>query len=157
MIKKNIPLLIYTDGACSGNPGPGGWAALLKQDNHVLQELVGSDANTTNNRMELMAVIKSLEFASDHHDTVLHIHTDSRYVMDGIQNWLPRWQANGWRTAQNKPVKNQDLWEELYTLSKGRRIEWTWLKGHAGHPENERADILAKNAILKELMTHAIK
>ena len=157
MIKKNTPLLIYTDGACSGNPGPGGWAALLKQDNHVLQELVGSDANTTNNRMELMAVIKALEFAHEHHDLILHMHTDSRYVMDGIQNWLPRWQANGWRTAQNKPVKNQDLWEELYALSKGRQIEWTWLKGHSGHPENERADLLAKNAILKELMAHAIK
>lgn len=157
MTKKNTPLYIYTDGACSGNPGPGGWAALIKQNDHVVKELAGSDTNTTNNRMELMAVIKALEFSAGLDVQDLHIHTDSRYVMDGIQNWMPRWKLNGWKTAQNKPVKNQDLWMQLGALCGEAHIHWTWLKGHSGHPENERADILARNAIVKEMMSHAIK
>ncbi len=135
---------IFTDGACSGNPGPGGWAAILRFRNHE-KELFGGDPQTTNNRMELIAAIKGLE-ALTRACTVM-LYTDSRYVMDGITRWLPRWKANGWRTADKKPVKNGDLWIALDSAASRHKITWRWVQGHSGHPENERADLLARSAI----------
>jgi ribonuclease HI len=135
---------IFTDGACSGNPGPGGWAAILIAGKHE-KELCGGERATTNNRMEMMAVISALEALKKPTDVT--IHTDSRYVMDGATKWLPRWKANGWRTAGKKPVKNDDLWRALEAAATPHTLSWRWVEGHAGHPQNERADALARAAI----------
>ena len=138
---------VYTDGACSGNPGPGGWGAILRWNGHE-KELSGGEAETTNNRMEMMAVIKALE-AITKKGAAVHIHTDSKYVMQGVDEWLEGWKARGWKTAGKKPVKNQDLWERIDSLIKAHEVQFFWVKGHAGHPENERADQLAVSAIPK--------
>ncbi|MGC9953438.1 MAG: ribonuclease HI [Rhizomicrobium sp.] len=135
---------IFTDGACSGNPGPGGWAAILRSGKHE-KELSGGDPATTNNRMELTAVIRALEALKQPSAAV--VHTDSRYVMDGATKWLERWKANGWRTADKKPVKNEELWRALEDASARHAVSWRWVAGHAGHAENERADVLARAAI----------
>lgn len=135
---------IYTDGACRGNPGPGGWAATLELGEH-LRELSGAEAQTTNNRMELTAVIRALEALK--RSSPLIIHTDSEYVRRGITEWIGGWKARGWKTADKKPVKNQDLWERLDELSRQHDIEWRWVKGHSGVPGNERVDQLANAAI----------
>jgi ribonuclease HI len=137
---------IFTDGACSGNPGPGGWAAILRSGHHE-KELSGGDVSTTNNRMELRAVIEALKKLKRSSHVV--IHTDSRYVMDGAQKWLNGWKANGWKTGDNKPVKNEDLWRILDQEMARHRLEWRWVAGHSGHHENERADELARAAIPK--------
>lgn len=134
----------YTDGACSGNPGPGGWGALLCHDEGE-KELAGGAADTTNNRMEMMAAIEVLNALKRPCD--LHIHTDSVYLRDGITKWIHGWKRNGWRTAAKKPVKNRDLWELLDALLADRPVTWHWVKGHAGHPENERADALANRGM----------
>lgn len=135
---------IYTDGACRGNPGPGGWAATLQSGEH-LRELSGAEAATTNNRMELTAVIRALEALK--RPVKARIHTDSEYVRRGITEWLPGWKRRDWRTADKKPVKNRDLWEQLDALAAGHEIEWRWVPGHAGVPGNERVDRLATAAI----------
>ncbi|HKK30252.1 MAG TPA: ribonuclease HI [Alphaproteobacteria bacterium] len=135
---------IFTDGACSGNPGPGGWGAILRYRG-VEKEFSGGEALTTNNRMELMAAIAALEALK--RPSKVSVSTDSAYVKNGITQWLPRWKANGWRTADKKPVKNQDLWERLDAALGQHRVRWEWVKGHAGHEENERADQLARAAI----------
>jgi ribonuclease HI len=139
------PVEIFTDGACLGNPGPGGWAALLR---YMTTEKVvsGSEANTTNNRMELMAAIRGLEALR--RSARVCVTTDSQYVMQGIESWLPRWRANGWRTADRKPVKNQDLWERLVAAAAPHTVQWRWTRGHAGHPENEKVDKLAREEAL---------
>ncbi len=134
---------IFTDGACKGNPGPGGWGAILRMGHHE-KELSGGEAETTNNRMELTAVIRALEALKE--PCHVHLHTDSRYVIDGITKWIYGWQKNGWKTAAKKPVLNADLWQELLSATRRHRIEWLWVKGHDGHPENERADRLASDA-----------
>jgi ribonuclease HI len=135
---------IYTDGACRGNPGPGGWAALLTFGDRE-KELAGAEALTTNNRMELTAVIRAL--AALKRPVRARVYTDSEYVRRGISEWLASWKARGWRTADKKPVKNQDLWEALDALAAGHRIEWHWVPGHAGVAGNERVDRLANEAI----------
>ena len=139
-------LYAYTDGACSGNPGPGGWGAILiaKDGNTVLKEreLNGGEAHTTNNKMELMAAIASLEALE--RPTTLTIVTDSSYVKDGITSCIFGWKKRGWKTANNKPVKNEDLWKRLDAATQRHDVKWEWVKGHAGHPENERADELAR-------------
>ena len=137
---------IYTDGACSGNPGPGGWGALLRYRG-VEKELSGGEAHTTNNRMELMGAIAALEALTRSSD--VRLYTDSAYVKNGITQWMPRWKANGWRTSDKKPVKNQDLWERLDAALGTHRIDWQWVKGHAGDPDNERVDALARAAVRK--------
>ena len=131
---------IYTDGACKGNPGVGGWGALLRASG-VEKELFGGESDTTNNRMELMAVIEALNALKK--ASAVTVHTDSRYVMDGASKWLNGWKKKGWKTADKKPVKNDDLWRRLDALVVGHEIEWIWVKGHAGHHGNERADALA--------------
>ncbi len=135
---------IYTDGACSGNPGPGGWGALLINE-ETRSEIKGGESTTTNNRMELTAAIKALSVAPE--GAQVSLYTDSQYVKNGVTQWMKRWKQNGWRTANNKPVKNQDLWEDLDAVSTARNIDWHWVKGHAGHPENERADALAREGM----------
>jgi ribonuclease HI len=135
---------IYTDGACSGNPGPGGWGALLRLG-QVEKELCGGELATTNNRMEMMAVIEALQTLK--RPVQVRVHTDSQYVQKGISEWIHGWKRRGWKTADKKPVKNEDLWRRLDTLAAGHRIEWHWVKGHAGHAENERADALARAGI----------
>ena len=135
---------IFTDGACRGNPGPGGWAAILRSGGHE-KEIFGGDPATTNNRMELTAAIKALEALKKRSHVTLY--TDSRYVMDGLQQWLPRWKANGWKTADKRPVKNADLWRALDEAAQRHDIVWRWVEGHSGHAENERADLLARSAI----------
>ena len=135
---------VFTDGACSGNPGPGGWAAILRAGGHD-KEISGGERATTNNRMELTAVIRALQ-ALKQASTVV-IHTDSRYVMDGATKWMKRWKANGWKTADKKPVKNEELWRALEEASARHQLSWRWVEGHSGHPENERADKLAREAI----------
>jgi ribonuclease HI len=135
---------IFTDGACRGNPGPGGWGALLRTGGKE-RELSGGEADTTNNRMELMAAIAALEALK--RPCQVELTTDSRYVMQGIESWLPRWRANGWQTRDKQPVKNQDLWQELDALLPNHRLEWHWVKGHSGNPGNERVDELANRAI----------
>ena len=137
-------LQIFTDGACSGNPGPGGWAALLRYGDNE-KTLSGGEPETTNNRMEMMAVIKALE--SLKRACMVAIHTDSRYVMDGATQWIHKWKVSGWKTAAKKPVKNADLWQRLDDAASQHAIEWHWVKGHSGHPENERVDALARRAI----------
>jgi ribonuclease HI len=135
---------IYSDGACRGNPGPGGWGALLRY-NKQEKELWGGEADTTNNRMELMAAIRALEALT--RPSQVKLYTDSIYVMKGITIWIHSWKKKGWRTADKKPVKNEDLWRRLDELAAKHHIEWHWVKGHAGHPENERADQLANKGI----------
>lgn len=135
---------IYTDGACKGNPGPGGWGALMRWGGHE-RELFGGEASTTNNRMELMAVIRALAALKRSMRAV--VHTDSQYVHKGITEWLPAWKARGWKTADRKPVKNADLWRELDALVQRHTVEWRWVRGHAGHPGNERADALANRGV----------
>ncbi len=138
---------IFTDGACLGNPGPGGWAALLRCG-ATESELVGGARHTTNNRMELMAAIAGLEALT--RPCSVQLTTDSRYVMDGIRSWLPAWKRNGWRTAARKPVKNTDLWQRLDEASARHEVEWVWVRGHAGHEENERVDALARRQAERE-------
>lgn len=144
----STPVMIYTDGACRGNPGPGGWGALLRYGKKEL-EIYGGDLNTTNNRMELMAAIQSLLALKRPCKAI--ITTDSIYVMKGITEWLPRWIGQGWRTSSRQPVKNADLWHELIKAGEPHEVEWRWVKGHAGHSDNERADRLA-NQGLEELL-----
>ena len=135
---------LFTDGACSGNPGPGGWAAILRMGERE-RELSGGEPATTNNRMELMGAIAGLEALK--RPCTVHLYTDSRYVLDGATKWIRGWKRNGWRTADKKPVKNMDLWQELDALAQRHVVRWHWVKGHAGHPENERCDELANEAI----------
>ena len=137
-------VVIYTDGACRGNPGPGGWGATLEMGEHF-RELSGAEAMTTNNRMELMAVISALEALK--RPVPIKLYTDSEYVRRGITEWLKSWKARGWKTADRKPVKNQDLWERLDAIASHHEIEWHWVKGHSGVPGNERVDRLANAAI----------
>jgi len=137
---------IYTDGACSGNPGPGGWGALLIYQGHE-KEIKGGEQDTTNNRMELMAAIRALEALTQ--PSRVRLYTDSVYVRNGITLWINRWKRNGWRTSAKKPVKNVDLWRRLEEVAEHHELEWRWVKGHAGHPENERADQLARNGMIK--------
>ena len=135
---------IYTDGACKGNPGVGGWGAILRFGG-TERELFGGVANTTNNRMEMTAVIEALRALSRSCDAI--VFTDSSYVQKGISEWIHGWKRNGWKTADKKPVKNADLWQALDELAAGHKIEWRWVRGHAGHPENERADLLANRGV----------
>jgi ribonuclease HI len=132
---------IFTDGACSGNPGPGGWGALLRYGAKI-KELSGGEALTTNNRMELTAAIRALNALKE--PVRVELHTDSNYVRDGIMGWIEGWKRNGWKTADKKPVKNAELWQALDAARKRHDVHWHWVKGHAGHPENERADELAR-------------
>ena len=138
------PVRIYTDGACKGNPGPGGWGALLLAGTHE-RELFGGEAHTTNNRMELTAVIRAL--AALKRESTVELYTDSEYVRKGITEWLAAWKRRGWKTSDRKPVKNADLWRELETVAGSHRVRWHWVKGHSGHPENERADALANRGV----------
>ncbi len=143
-MKMSNRVEIFTDGACRGNPGPGGWGALLRfKDNEKM--LKGSEKETTNNRMELQAAISALESLS--RSCQITLTTDSRYVMDGVQQWLPNWKMRGWKTASKKPVKNEDLWRRLDELIQQHDIHWQWVKGHSGHKENELVDQLANDAI----------
>jgi ribonuclease HI len=143
---------IYTDGACRGNPGPGGWGAILRTRGRE-KELSGAESATTNNRMELQAAIEALHALKRSVD--VRLYTDSQYLRNGVLSWLPQWKARGWKTADRKPVKNQDLWLELETQAARHRIEWHWVRGHSGHPENERADALANAAIDALLTVHS--
>jgi ribonuclease HI len=144
MTQAKPHVVIHTDGACSGNPGPGGWGAILESGAHR-KELSGGEAQSTNNRMELMAAISALEALKG--SSRVDLWTDSNYVRDGITKWIHGWRRNGWKTADKKPVKNAELWQRLDEATKRHEIEWHWLKGHAGHAENERADELAREAI----------
>jgi ribonuclease HI len=137
-------VVIYTDGACSGNPGPGGWGVVMRWQGKE-KELYGFDPETTNNRMELMAAIQALEALQ--RPTTVSLHTDSKYLLDGITKWIPNWQRNGWKTAAKKPVKNDDLWRRLTEAIRPHHVDWVWVKGHAGDPGNERADALARRGI----------
>jgi ribonuclease HI len=135
---------IHTDGACLGNPGPGGWAAIITNDGPP-REISGYEPQTTNNRMELRAAVEALRGIPD--GTDVDLHTDSQYLRNGMSEWLGRWKRNGWRTADKKPVKNIDLWQELDALAHRHVVRWHWVRGHSGHPENERCDVLANEAI----------
>lgn len=143
---SNDTIDIFSDGACKGNPGPGGWGAVLRFSDHE-KEIHGGEALTTNNRMEMMAVIEALRQLSG--PSRVRVFTDSQYVQKGISEWLPGWKARRWRTAANQPVKNVDLWQRMDALAAQHQIQWLWVKGHAGHPENERADALANRGIGK--------
>ena len=136
---------IFTDGACSGNPGPGGWGAILRWRGKE-RELWGGEPDTTNNRMEMTAAIRAIEAVK--RPVKIRLHTDSTYVKDGITKWIANWKKKGWRTANRKPVKNMDLWQFLDEAAARHEVEWHWVKGHAGHPENERADELARRGII---------
>ena len=136
---------VYTDGACSGNPGPGGWGVLIVTDSSESIELNGGEKHTTNNRMELTAAIEALKHFKQ--STKLTVFTDSVYVKEGISSWLNNWKIRGWKTASKKPVKNEDLWKELDEQNQIHDVNWQWVKGHAGHPENERADFLARTGM----------
>ena len=136
---------IFTDGACKGNPGKGGWGAILRMGPHE-KEMAGSEKETTNNRMELTAAIEALKALNQPYRVTLH--TDSKYVLDGITRWVFGWQKNGWKTADKKPVKNGDLWMALVEAARPHKVEWVWVRGHDGHPENERADKLASDAAI---------
>jgi len=135
---------IYTDGACSGNPGPGGWGALMMWNGEE-KELSGGESETTNNRMEMLAAIEAIKAVK--RPTKIRLHTDSTYLKDGITKWITNWKRNGWRTASKKPVKNADLWQLLEEVIESHDVEWHWVKGHSGHPENERADELARQGM----------
>ena len=137
-------ITIWTDGACSGNPGPGGWGAILRGRGHE-KELSGGAAATTNNRMELTAAIMALEALKQ--PSEVDLHTDSQYVRGGVTGWIHGWKRNGWRTADKKPVKNMELWQQLDAATAKHEVRWHWVKGHAGHPENERADVLAREGM----------
>lgn len=143
---------IHTDGACRGNPGPGGWGAVLQSDGRE-RELYGGELATTNNRMELTAAIEAL--AALRRPCRVVLYTDSEYLRRGITEWLPAWKARGWRTASRQPVKNVDLWQRLDTLAAGHEVDWRWVKGHAGHPGNERADALANHGLDQALLAAA--
>jgi ribonuclease HI len=136
---------VYTDGACKGNPGPGGWGVLMQWNGHE-KELFGGEAQTTNNRMELRAVIEALAVLK--RDTPVRVHTDSKYVLDGITSWIHNWKKRGWKTAGKKPVKNADLWQQLDVLAVQYTVTWVWVKGHSGHHGNERADALANRGVV---------
>ena len=144
-------VIIHTDGACSGNPGPGGWGAILDY-NTTRKELYGGEAGTTNNRMELTAAIEALKALT--RPCLVEMHVDSQYVKDGITKWISNWQRNGWKTADKKPVKNVELWQALAEAIKRHDISWHWVKGHAGHPDNERADELARLGMAPFKDTH---
>ena len=137
-------IVVYSDGACSGNPGPGGWGAVLMSGTHR-KELSGGEAGTTNNRMELMAAIAALEALKG--PSVVDLHTDSQYVKNGITQWIHGWKRNGWKTADKKPVKNAELWQRLEAATRRHELTWHWVKGHAGHEHNERADQLARDGL----------
>ena len=141
---SNELVRIYADGACRGNPGPGGWGALI-QTGEARIELHGGEAHTTNNRMELTAVIRALESLAER--STVEVYTDSQYVQKGITEWLPNWKRRGWKTADKQPVKNAELWQQLEARANGHKVSWHWVKGHAGHPGNERADALANLGI----------
>lgn len=141
---SNRSIVIYTDGACSGNPGPGGWGSVMIYKGHR-RELSGGEGDTTNNRMELMAVIKALEALK--RPCNITLYTDSTYVMKGMTEWLPQWKRRNWKTAARKPVKNRELWQQLEKAIAQHAVDWKWVKGHSGVPENERADELARQAI----------
>ena len=144
-MSANLPhVVVHTDGACSGNPGPGGWGAILAFGDRE-KELKGGEANTTNNRMELMAAISALEALK--RPCRVDLHTDSQYLRNGVMSWLANWKRNGWRTADKKPVKNADLWRRLTEAMSRHEVTWLWVKGHAGDPGNERADELARRGI----------
>jgi ribonuclease HI len=149
-------VLIYTDGACSGNPGPGGWGAILMAQNakgvRKERELCGGEPHTTNNRMELMAAIQALEALT--RPCRVELHTDSQYVRNGIMTWIAGWKARGWRTADKKPVKNEDLWRRLDEARARHHVDWRWVKGHAGHELNERADRLAAKGLAESRAMH---
>ena len=149
-------VVIYTDGACSGNPGPGGWGAILSFAGKE-KELKGGELHTTNNRMELMAAISALEALTK--PCEVDLHTDSQYVRNGISTWIHGWKKNGWKTADKKPVKNVDLWQKLDAALAQHKVRWHWVKGHAGHPMNERADQLARDAIdeLRDRVSRGVK
>ena len=138
--------IVYTDGACSGNPGPGGWGATIKIEDETF-EIFGGEDNTTNNRMELIAAIKALEYLNKNHKITLY--TDSNYVKDGITKWIFNWKKNNWKTSTKKPVKNSDLWIQLDEIQNKREVKWSWVKGHSGNLGNERADELARMGIKK--------
>lgn len=142
----NETIKIYSDGACRGNPGPGGWGTLLIYKGHE-KTLYGGEINTTNNRMELQAVISGLTALKPEFKGNVEVHTDSKYVQQGMQSWIHGWKKNGWKTSDKKPVKNADLWQTLDALAQKQQVSWHWVKGHAGHPENERADQLANLGI----------
>jgi ribonuclease HI len=137
-------VVIHTDGACSGNPGPGGWGAILR-DGDKITEMKGGEPATTNNRMELLAAISALEALPD--GTPAELHTDSQYLRDGITQWMKNWKKNGWRTSDKKPVKNVDLWQRLEAAAERHQLAWHWVRGHVGHDENERADELAREGM----------
>ena len=149
-VKTSGTVSIFTDGACSGNPGPGGWGALLTF-NDTVREMTGGEAATTNNRMELLAAIMALEALK--RPCAVELYTDSSYLRHGITEWIHRWKGNGWRTAQKKPVLNMDLWQRLDEARQCHQVRWHWVKGHAGHPENERADELARAGMAPYLAT----
>ena len=144
LASRKLTAEVFTDGACSGNPGPGGWGAIVRIDGKD-KEVSGGEAHTTNNRMELVAVIEALKAIKQPSEITLT--TDSKYVKDGISSWIKKWKLNGWKTSDRKPVKNQDLWMELDKLNEKHRVHWRWIKGHDGHTENERCDQLARKQI----------
>jgi ribonuclease HI len=144
--RKGSLVEIFTDGACSGNPGPGGWGAILRYG-AAEKELCGGEADTTNNRMEMTAAIRALETLK--RPSTVRIHTDSNYLKDGITRWIHAWKTRGWKTADKKPVKNVDLWQRLEAALERHQVDWIWVRGHSGHPENERADALARSGIPK--------
>jgi ribonuclease HI len=144
--RPGVPVEIFTDGACKGNPGPGGWGAVIRSGAHE-KEISGGEPRTTNNRMELLAAIRAFEALKRPCEVTLW--TDSVYVRDGITKWIHGWRRNGWKTADRKPVKNAELWQELLEAAAPHKVDWRWVKGHAGHPENERADKLACDAAMQ--------
>ncbi len=146
----NNTVYIFTDGACRGNPGPGGWGVIMRYKNSE-KEFFGGQADTTNNRMEMTAIIQALSRLT--RSCFIEISTDSRYVIDGITKWLPGWKKKNWKRSKNQPVKNEDLWKTLDNLVEQHQISWNWVKGHSGHPENERADTLANKGIDELVMS----
>ncbi|MDR1208114.1 MAG: ribonuclease HI [Holosporales bacterium] len=150
VLRENEVVHVFTDGACSGNPGPGGWGVLLRQGD-IETELSGGDLATTNNRMELMSAIEALRVIPK--SGVALITTDSQYLKNGIESWIATWMRNGWKTSAGQPVKNQDLWVDLQKFCKERRVTWAWVKGHSGNPGNERVDTLAKQALARTIIT----